>query len=74
MLLSLTISQGKCGCTLCKSEVFELFEEFKAAMEKLTGIKALRCDNGGEYSSNATRDYLKNCSTQAQKTIVYTPQ
>lgn len=46
-----------------RSEVFELFKEFKAAMENMTckKIKVLRSDNGGEYSSSAMRDYLKRC-------------
>ncbi len=59
-----------------RSEVFELFKEFKAAMENMTckKIKVLRSDNGGEYSSSAMRDYLKRCSIQAQRTIAYTPQ
>jgi len=37
-----------------KSEVFQKFKEWKALVEKSTGekVKALHCDNGGEYSSS----------------------
>ena len=38
-----------------KSEAFQKFAEWKAMVEKSSGlkVKVLRTDNGGEYTSNA---------------------
>ena len=43
-----------------KYEVFRRFQERKAQVEKLSGrqIKALRSDNGGEYTSNEFESYM----------------
>ena len=43
-----------------KYEVFRRFQERKAQVEKLSGrqIKALRSDNGGEYTSNEFESYV----------------
>ncbi|MCP4491938.1 MAG: DDE-type integrase/transposase/recombinase [Gammaproteobacteria bacterium] len=59
-----------------KSEVFEKFKEYKNLMEKQTGqvIKALRSDNGGEYTSQAFKEFLKNEGIQHQLTIPKTPE
>ena len=44
-----------------KSEVLQKFKEFHSFATDLCGnqIKALRSDNGGEYSSNNFDEYLK---------------
>ena len=59
-----------------KSEVFEYFKEFKAFVEKQSGyrIKALRSDQGGEYTSDAFEEFLKQQGIKHQFTPAYTPQ
>ena len=44
-----------------KDQVFERFLEWKALVEKSTGrkLKALRTDNGGEYTSTEFETYLE---------------
>jgi hypothetical protein len=44
-----------------KSEVFTMFQEFKALVENQTGkkIKVLRLDNGGEYAST---EFVEFCT------------
>ena len=59
-----------------KSEVFEKFCNFKALVEKQSGlhIKVLRTDRGGEYIS---KDFLRFCRENGihkQFTTRYTPQ
>jgi len=46
-----------------KDEVFTRFQEFKALMENQIRkkIKVLRCDNGGEYTSN---DFENFCAKE----------
>lgn len=53
-----------------KSELMAKFMEYKANAERQSGmrLKTIRCDNGGEYSSNRLKNY---CSTQGI-TIEYT--
>ncbi|EOY31124.1 Uncharacterized protein TCM_038123 [Theobroma cacao] len=61
-------------CWICflksKSQVFELFLQFKAKVDLETGhkIKTLRSDNGSEYTSNVFTDYLKNAGIHHQLT------
>jgi hypothetical protein len=59
-----------------KSEALRCFKEYRASVENLhsTRIKALRNDGGGEYTSNAFTQYLKDHGIQAQTTAPYTPQ
>lgn len=37
-------------------------------------IKVLRLDNGGECTSNEFRDFCKDATIKAKKTIAYKPQ
>ena len=59
-----------------KSEVFGYFQEFKAMVEKETGlqIKCLQSDNGGEYTSHAFSDFLKRNGIVRHKSCRFTPQ
>ncbi|GJW25670.1 retrotransposon protein, putative, ty1-copia subclass [Tanacetum coccineum] len=59
-----------------KHEVFETFKVFKNEVENQLGkiIKALQSDRGGEYISQAFKDYLKACGIVQQLTPPYTPQ
>ena len=59
-----------------KSETFQKFKEWKAMVEKSTGlkIKRLRTDNGGEYTSNEFEEYLKAEGIQHKTTIPKTPE
>lgn len=59
-----------------KSDVFSVFQEYKAAVENKTGhrIKTLRSDRGGEYMSNEFSDYLKSNGIQHQVTVRCTPE
>ena len=59
-----------------KSEVFDIFREFKVVVENQTGkkIKALRTDNGGEFCKKDFEEFCKKCGIAQQKTTPYTPQ
>ncbi|KAL4271407.1 hypothetical protein GQ457_13G027700 [Hibiscus cannabinus] len=59
-----------------KSEVFDVFQRFKANYENQSGkkIKTLRSDNGSEYTSRQFASYLKKLGIHHQLTVVYTPQ
>jgi hypothetical protein len=59
-----------------KSEAFEKFKEFKSFAERESGmmIEALRADNGGEYSSEEFRQYLKEYGIRLESTAAYSPQ
>jgi len=59
-----------------KSEVFSMFMQFKASVEKSTGrsIKCLRTDNGGEFTSLEFENYCKEVGIERHKTTTYTPQ
>ena len=59
-----------------KNEVFEKYKEFEAMVENVTGkkIRALRSDNGGEYSSKAFNNYLQMKGVQRQFTLPRNPQ
>jgi hypothetical protein len=59
-----------------KSETFDKFKEFKALVEKQSGlsIKILRSDRGGEYKSNEFLEYCRYHGIKKQFTTSYTPQ
>ena len=59
-----------------KSEVFNVFKEFKALVENQTEkkIKMLRIDNGGEFCNKEFEEFCKKCGIARQKTTPYTPQ
>ena len=59
-----------------KDQVFEHFKEWQAEVETFTGkkVKALRSDNGGEYTSNAFQAHLKCCGVRHELTIPKTPE
>lgn len=59
-----------------KSETLDKFKEFKSMAENLHGTKIanLRCDNGGEYSSNGFKDFCKKSGILIQYTNAYTPE
>ncbi|GLU17722.1 hypothetical protein SLE2022_340780 [Rubroshorea leprosula] len=59
-----------------KSEVFGVFVRFKALVENESGntIKALRTDNGAEYTSNQLVEFLQKSGIHHQLTVTYTPQ
>ena len=59
-----------------KDQVFEKFLEWKALVEKSTGrnLKALRTDNGGEYTSAEFEAYLKKEVVRHELTVPKTPE
>ena len=59
-----------------KSEVFSIFKEFKAFVEKQSGyyIKTLRSNQGREYTSDVFENYSKEHGIKHQTTPSYTPQ
>ena len=59
-----------------KSEAFQKFLEWKAMVEKSTGLKmkTLRTDNGGEYTSSEFEKYLKSEGIKHETTIPKTPE
>ena len=59
-----------------KSEAFQKFTEWKAMVEKSSGlkIKALCTDNGGEYTSNEFENYQKTEGIQHETTIPKIPE
>jgi len=59
-----------------KSETFSKFKEYKALVENYhnTKIKALRSDNGGEYTSDSFSKYLRNSGISHEKTAPYSPE
>jgi len=59
-----------------KSDVFGVFKDWKVFVEKQYGlkVKALRTDNGGEYTSIAFKNYLVKEGIKHEKTIPKTPQ
>ena len=59
-----------------KSAVLEKFIEYLAMAENFSGrrLKKLRSDNGGEYVSDAFKDYLKQRGILTEPTVPYTPQ
>lgn len=59
-----------------KSEVFGRFQKFHVGVEKETNklLKCLRTDNGGEYCSNAFKEYCNRFGIKHVKTVPGTPQ
>ena len=59
-----------------KDDVFDIFKQFRALVEKSTGrfIECLRTDNGTEFTSKEFDNYCKKDGIERHKTTVYTPQ
>jgi hypothetical protein len=59
-----------------KSEVAQVFWNFKARVENESGckIQILRSDNGKEYTSNSFNSFCEEAGIQHQLTAPYTPQ
>ena len=59
-----------------KYEVFQIFLEWKALVERSSGykVKKFRTDNGGECTSKEFEEYLKKEGIEHQYTIPKTPQ
>jgi hypothetical protein len=59
-----------------KDGVLARFQEFKARVENLTGmrIKVLRSDNGGEYTSRDFSDFCIEAGIKMEYSIPYNPQ
>jgi len=59
-----------------KAEVFSHFLEFKALVEKQSGLKilTLRTDTGGENRSNEFLDYCRKNGIKREFTNSYSPQ
>ncbi|KAH9667537.1 hypothetical protein KPL70_021079 [Citrus sinensis] len=59
-----------------KSEVFEAFKKFKAAVEKESGyqIKAMRSDRGGEFTSKEFLEFCKANGIRRPLTVPRSPQ
>jgi len=59
-----------------KCEVFEIFQIFKASVERESGkrLKILRTDGGGEFTSNDFENYCQKNGIQHEVTAPYTPQ
>ena len=55
-------------------EVLQRFQEFKVLVENRTGrkIRALRLDNGGEYTSKEFDRYCRQEGIRRQLTVPYT--
>jgi len=59
-----------------KSETFSKFKEYTALVENYHNrkIKAVRSDNGGEYTSDSFSTYLRNSGISHEKTAPYSPE
>ena len=59
-----------------KDQVFDCFLEWKALVETSSGrvLKALRSDNGGEYTSKRFENYLRSHGIRHEFTIPKTPE
>ena len=59
-----------------KDQVFGCFKDWKAMVENDTGkkLKAIRSDNGGEYTSKEFQGYLKMAGIRHELTIPKTPE
>ncbi|KAE8676644.1 hypothetical protein F3Y22_tig00111582pilonHSYRG00249 [Hibiscus syriacus] len=59
-----------------KSEVFEVFKKFKAAVERESGrkIKAMRSDRGGEFTSRELQEFCEANGIRRQMTVPRSPQ
>lgn len=59
-----------------KSEIFNVFKEFKALIENQTGrkIKCLQSDNGKKYINREFNDFLKREGIRHRLTVTHTPE
>jgi transposase InsO family protein len=59
-----------------KNETFIKFKEFKALVEKQTRrcIRALRTDNGEEFTSHGFDDFCRGVGIKRELTVPYNPQ
>ncbi|MCF8701902.1 DDE-type integrase/transposase/recombinase, partial [Corynebacterium sp. MC-10] len=59
-----------------KSEAFEVFKKFKAAVEKESGlhIKAMRSDRGGEFTSREFQNFCEKHGIRRPLTVPRSPQ
>lgn len=59
-----------------KSDVIEAFKQYKAFVERQTGmsIEALQSDNGREYRNTEMDSLLTNCGIERRWTVARTPQ
>ena len=59
-----------------KSEVFGIFQKFHVVVERETNklLKCLRKNNGGEYCSNAFKEYCNRFGIKHEKAVLGTPQ
>lgn len=59
-----------------KDDVFEIFQKFHAVVERETNklLKCLRTNNGGEYCSNAFKEYCNNFGIRHEKIVPGTSQ
>ena len=57
-------------------EVLQRFQEFKALVENQTGrkIRALRSNNGGEYTSKEFDEFCRQEGIRRQLMVPYTPE
>lgn len=63
-------------CLKNKSQVFATFKKYKQEVETTTDrkIKALRTDNGAEYTNTEFKKYLEECGIIHQTTVPYNPE
>ncbi|OAJ38664.1 hypothetical protein BDEG_22572 [Batrachochytrium dendrobatidis JEL423] len=61
---------------ISKDQTFQRFKEHVAAVELSKGlpVRAIRTDNGGEFTSSAFQQFLKLKGIAVQRTTPYTPQ
>jgi transposase InsO family protein len=59
-----------------KSDTFQHFREWQALVEHQSGLKlkALRSDNGGEYTAGQFQAHLRSEGVESQFSVAYTPQ
>ena len=65
-----------CYSISAKSEAFQRFRDWKNLVENQFSVrmKILRTDNGGEYTSNEFKNYLKDQGIRHETTIPKTPE
>jgi len=56
--------------------VIDRFVQWKSLVEKSSGkkLKAMRTDNGGEFTSTQFNDYLRTQGIRHEQTILKTPE
>jgi transposase InsO family protein len=59
-----------------KSDAFQHFREWQALVDRQSGlkVKALRSDNGGEYTAGQFLSHLRSEGISSQFSVAYTPQ